>query len=40
MAKASIGEPGERLQPSSAATSVRVKDGKTAVLDGPYALRQ
>ncbi|MDB5561687.1 MAG: hypothetical protein JWN11_1105 [Hyphomicrobiales bacterium] len=31
------GIPGERLQPSSAATSVRVKGDKTEVLDGPYA---
>ncbi len=30
-------QAGERLQPSSAATTVRVKDGKTCVLDGPYA---
>jgi hypothetical protein len=28
---------GERLQPSSAATTVRQEDGKTEVLDGPYA---
>src|SRR6195952_4158987 len=28
---------GERLQPSSAATTVRQDDGKTDVLDGPYA---
>jgi hypothetical protein len=28
---------GERLQPSSAATTVRQQDGKTGVLDGPYA---
>jgi hypothetical protein len=28
---------GERLQPSSAATTVRVTGGKTDVLDGPYA---
>jgi hypothetical protein len=28
---------GERLQPSSAATTVRQKDGKVDVLDGPYA---
>ena len=28
---------GERLQPSSAATTVRQQDGKTDVLDGPYA---
>lgn len=26
-----------RLQPTSAATTVRVADGKTKVLDGPYA---
>jgi hypothetical protein len=28
---------GERLQPSSAATTVRQHEGKTDVLDGPYA---
>src|SRR4030095_9992274 len=28
---------GERLKPSSAATTVRQRDGKTNVLDGPYA---
>lgn len=28
---------GERLQPSSAATTVRQRGGKTDVLDGPYA---
>jgi hypothetical protein len=28
---------GERLQPSSAATTVRQEDGKSEVLDGPYA---
>ena len=28
---------GERLQPSSGATTVRQRDGKTDVLDGPYA---
>lgn len=28
---------GERLQPSSAATTVRSADGRTDVLDGPYA---
>jgi hypothetical protein len=28
---------GERLQPSSAATTVRQRNGKTDVLDGPYA---
>jgi hypothetical protein len=37
LAKAGVGNPGERLQPSSAATSVRIKSGKTDVLDGPYA---
>ncbi len=29
--------PGERLQPASAATTVRAGDGRTDVLDGPYA---
>jgi hypothetical protein len=28
---------GERLQPSSAATTVRQREGKAEVLDGPYA---
>ena len=28
---------GDRLHPSSTATVVRVKDGKTRVLNGPYA---
>jgi hypothetical protein len=37
MAKAGIMLGGERLRPTSTATSVRVKDGKTEVLDGPYA---
>jgi hypothetical protein len=37
MRKAGIVLAGERLRPTSAATSVRVKDGKTEVLDGPYA---
>ncbi len=32
-----VGEAGQSLQPSSAATTVRVNGGKTAVLDGPYA---
>lgn len=31
------GSPGMRLQPASAATSVRVRGGKTDVIDGPYA---
>lgn len=37
VAKAGVGKPGERLQPSSSATSVRVSDGKAEILDGPYA---
>ena len=37
LAKAAGGASGERLQPSSAATTVRQKEGKTDVLDGPYA---
>lgn len=38
LAKAGAGfTPGERLQGSAAATSVRVANGKTDVLDGPYA---
>jgi hypothetical protein len=38
LAKAGAGfSSGERLQPSAAATSVRVTSGKTDVLDGPYA---
>jgi hypothetical protein len=35
--KAAGSQSGERLQPSSAATTVRQHDGKTDVLDGPYA---
>lgn len=35
--KAGVGVTGERLQPSAAATTVRVREGRTAVLDGPYA---
>lgn len=31
------GSPGQRLQQASAATSVRSRNGKTEVLDGPYA---
>ena len=31
------GQTGERLQSSSAATTVRATGGKTAVMDGPYA---
>jgi hypothetical protein len=38
IAKAGISyQPGARLQPSSAASTVRVDDDKTTVLDGPYA---
>jgi hypothetical protein len=37
MKKAGIYVGGERLKPSATATSVRVSDGKTNVLDGPYA---
>jgi len=37
LAKAEGSSSGERLQPSSAATTVRQHDGKTEVLDGPYA---
>ena len=31
------GRSGVRLQPASAATSVRVREGKTEIIDGPYA---
>jgi hypothetical protein len=37
LAKAAGSSPGERLKPSTAATTVRQRDGKTDVLDGPYA---
>ncbi len=37
MAKAGVLEGGNRLRPTSAATTVRIANGKTAVLDGPYA---
>jgi hypothetical protein len=37
LAKAEGSSAGERLQPSSAATTVRQHSGKTEVLDGPYA---
>jgi hypothetical protein len=30
-------QAGERLQPTSTATTVRVSNGRTEVLDGPYA---
>jgi hypothetical protein len=35
--KAGVLVGGERLKPVSAATTVRVKGGKTEVLNGPYA---
>jgi len=37
LAKAEGSSTGLRLRPSSAATTVRQHDGKTDVLDGPYA---
>ncbi len=37
MTKAGIIVGGDRLQPSTAATTVRVADGKSKVLNGPYA---
>lgn len=37
MAKAGIMLGGERLRPTATAASVRIVDGKTEVLDGPYA---
>ena len=37
MAKAGVGQPGEGLEPSSKATTVRRRAGKKTVLDGPYA---
>jgi hypothetical protein len=37
LAKAAGSSSGERLKPSSAATTVRLREGKTDVLDGPYA---
>ncbi len=37
MAKAGIMIGGERLRPTSATTSVRVRDKKAVVLAGPYA---
>jgi hypothetical protein len=35
--KAGVLVGGERLQPASAATTVRIANGKTEVLNGPYA---
>jgi hypothetical protein len=37
MQKAGVMLSGDRLQPSSAASTLRVVDGKSEVLDGPYA---
>ena len=37
MTKAGVLKIGNGLQPSSTATTVRVANGKTQVLDGPYA---
>lgn len=37
MKDAGIHVAGEPLQPSTTGASVRVRDGKTQVLDGPYA---
>ncbi len=37
MKKAGVIAGGDRLQPSTAATTVRVADGKSKVLNGPYA---
>jgi hypothetical protein len=35
--KAGVIAGGDRLRPTSAATTVRVANGKTSVLNGPYA---
>ncbi len=37
MAQAGVSKGGQRLHPASTATTVRVKNGKTSVLNGPYA---
>jgi hypothetical protein len=37
MAEAGVMVGGERLRPTSMATTVRLKNGKTEVLNGPYA---
>jgi len=37
MKKAGVIVGGERLRPTSSATTVRTSGGKTQVLDGPYA---
>ena len=35
--EAGLMQGGNALQPSSTATTIRIRDGKTQVLDGPYA---
>ena len=37
LVKAGVLVGGERLRPSQTATTVRARNGKTEVLDGPYA---
>ena len=37
MTKAGVIVGGDRLRPTASASTVRVSDGKTQVLDGPYA---
>jgi hypothetical protein len=37
MGDAGVNKAGQRLRPSSTAKTVRVQDGKTQVLNGPYA---
>ena len=37
MTDAGVNKGGQRLRPISTATTVRVKDGKTQALNGPYA---
>jgi len=37
MSDAGVSKGGMRLRPTSTATTVRVKNGKTQVLNGPYA---
>ncbi|MBV8840146.1 MAG: YciI family protein [Alphaproteobacteria bacterium] len=37
LTKAGVIRGGERLRPTAESTTVRVKDGKTNVFDGPYA---
>lgn len=37
LAKAEGAASGERMQPASASTTVRVRHGRTDIVDGPYA---